>query len=326
MSLNGTGDASVRGGNVLAVTVVQHCPVHRDIGSARGTLGAYVVARLAAEIVGQRAAGHHQIQLGGELIGQVDIRLLLHARLAQQLLAFVAEALAQPRQQPGVVGQRERQPLGIADVLYPQDLADVLVMLQELLQCPQIAQRVGFPAVVEEHAHRGEQAGAGILVVLLGLTEDELGDAAALVVHGQLLLVIVLPRLRQGVVVDDAVRVLHPAQEGLAAFQVGTHVQLALGQLLIGQASVLRLGGGLDALAHLQVAQITERHPEHVEILGGVARQLHRRRGLHAFELLGRLQVALQALPVMVEDVRVFGHELLDLVLDPHQAVHDGGA
>ena len=180
--------------HVFTEPVQQHRAVDRDLGGACRQRSPRARTKLSiVEGRGQGPARERQIELVSKLVRQVDLGLLFHPGLAQQLLALVAEAAAQAGQQLHVVRQGQRQLTGIDEVLDPQDLADVLVMLEEIPQSPQIAHGVRFPAVVEEHADGGDQRGTGVLVVLLRLTEDELGDAAALVVHGLLLFVVVLP-------------------------------------------------------------------------------------------------------------------------------------
>ena len=95
-------------------------------------------------------------------------------------------------------------------------------VLGEGLERAEIAGGVVLPSIVEVHADGRDEIPAGVFVVLATLPENELHDPAAFVVDGLLPIDIVLPGTGQGIVVDHPVRILEPAQEGLAPFAVGT--------------------------------------------------------------------------------------------------------
>ena len=149
-------------------------------------------------------------------------------------------------------------------------------------------------------------------------------DAAPLLTRRLLLLGVVLPCPREAVVIAHVIRVLRPLEERPPPLLLRPRRQLPLWRLLRGEAAVLVGGGGLDAPPATQIAQIPIGDAEHVQVLGGGVRQLQRRAALQALQALGGVQIALEAAPVVVEDVRVFRHERLDALLHGQDAGDDG--
>ena len=85
---------------------------------------------------------------------------------------------------------------GVGNVTDLQNLSRRHVILQILLQRFEIAPRFFFPAVVEKNPRRGEQICSSVFVVLFRLTENNLRDTAALVIHCLALILVVTPSLR----------------------------------------------------------------------------------------------------------------------------------
>ena len=274
--------------------------------------------------IAQRSPGQQQVQLGGQLGGQVGFGLVDRAPRPQQLLAFVAEVLTGGAEELPVPSNRPDQPDRIAHLGDAQNVASVLVVGQQFAKPPQVARRLPFPAVVEVGADRGDQIGAGTLVVAPRLAKEHGRQAAPFILQRLLLLVVVAPCLGQAVVINHLVRILHPLQEGPAPFPVGSLGQLALGQVAVRQPPVLLGAGGLNALAHLQVAQVAEGDAEDVLVLGGAFGQGECGTVQHLAQLRRGIEVALQALLIVVNDVRILGNELLGALLHRPKAGNDG--
>ena len=234
-----------------------------------------------------------------------------------EVLIGGAEELAVPSNRPD---QSDR----IAHLGDAQNVAGVLRVGQQLPKPLQVARNLSLPAIVKVSAQGGDQVGAGALVVAPRLAKDHGRQAAPFILQRLLLLVVVAPRLGQAVVIDHLVRILHPLQEGAPPFPVGTLGEFALGQVAVRQPSVLMGAGGLDALAHLQVAQVAEGDAEDVQVLGGVLGQGERGAVLHLLQLRRGVEVTLQALLIVVDDVWILGNELLGALLHRLQASHDG--
>ncbi len=181
------------------------------------------------------------------------------------------EAFPQDRYQHGIAPQSPGQRPRVAQLGRAQDVTHVVVALEQRFQGAQIALRVRFPAVVQKHPSRAEEMLPGVLEVLLRLAEQKLRNASARVVHRQLLFLEVLPDARQPVVVGDPVRVLQPAQKGLATLQLGARGQLAARQILLGETPVLGGGSRLYPLTHLQIAQIAKGDAEDVQVFSRIA-------------------------------------------------------
>ena len=204
----------------------------------------------------------------------------------------MAEALAQCRPEFRIAAQRRDQAAGLGQFRDTEEVPSVRHVLGETLQRAEVARRVDLPAVVEVHADGRDEAGAGILEVLLRLAEEELDEAPAGRVDGLLLLDVVLPGPGHGVVVDHLVRVLQPTQERLSPLAVGARVEFAGRQFLFGEAAVSAGGGRLDPSTNAQVAQVAVGDPEDVEVLRGIAGEFQTGTRLQLAQALGWIEIA----------------------------------
>ena len=150
-----------------------------------------------------------------------------------------------------------------------QQLPGVRVVGQVTRQRAQIALGLGFPTIVEVHADRIQQVGPRFFIILAWLAKQQLGNAAAFVVHRLALLPVVLPGAAQAIVVHDLFGILQPFQEGQAAFEIRARRQFARGQFLFGQPAILVSPGGLDPFACSQIAQVPIRNAKHVAVFSG---------------------------------------------------------
>ena len=304
-------------------TILDHPPIGDDCGRCAVDESAGVGGKRTVDlrVRAQRAVGDGHVEFGGQLFAQGRLRLVRHA--AEELHPLVGEAGAQRLAEGVVVSNRVYQPARFGQLRHAEQRARFGDVLREGAQGLEIAGGVRLPAVVEVGADAGDEHRAGVFVVLLPFTEEELDEATTRIVDPLLLLDVVLPRLGEHVVVDDPVRVLKPAEKGLSAFAIRARIQFASWQLLFGQAAVGTRGGRLDAPADAQVAKIAVGDAEDVEVLGGIPSHLQLRVRLRLAQPLGRHQIALQTAPIVIEDVRIGGDEALGAFLHVQDAGDD---
>ena len=198
--------------------------------------------------IGERTFRDGHVEFRSKLLAQVRIGLV--GDVAEELHAFVGEPLPQHRPEQFVLANRFDQGARFHQFGHPDQVPGLGHVLGERLECPEVGRRIAFPAVVEVHADGGDQRAAGILEVLAPFAEQELRDPPPRIVDGRLLLDVVLPGPRQGVVVDDPVRVLKPTQERLPPLAVRAHVEFPGRQFLLREPPVGLGRGRLDAPAH----------------------------------------------------------------------------
>ena len=295
-----------RGDDERRIPVLEDHPVdHQGRGGPARSLREI---GLGDQIV-HRPLGHGQVQFRRQLRTNEGVGFAIEMFRREQLAAFVGEALAQQRPERGIARDRPEQGARLANLVHANQGSDLRVVRQIVFQGAEVARRGGLPAVVEVHADIAQQGRAGFPVVLCRLAQEQSREAAALITEGLFPRDVVLPRTRQHIVVANLIRILHPLQKHPPALARRARRQFAFRQNLLREATVLLLGGGLDAPAAAKITEIAIGNAEHIRILGGVPRHPERPALLYPSQTFGGGEVALQAAPIVIKDVGIVRDE-----------------